>query len=203
MKRLVQFSVRKMKIFCAKLILVFVMSTLASAAFAFEPAQTLKDNENGMTVDLYPVDGNFLFYGNIDIGYNVNIPHNIFTEVIHLSENGNGMILGSKDGTARFSLTGGFMMDGESEEGKLRESYDNACKAIGGEEEAVYSEIGDDYWELSWIEEDTLHRREFLIKRGLGVWCELQISYFRIEGDVDPIHKLFDESLDSLAFPEG
>ncbi|MCL2029153.1 MAG: hypothetical protein FWG97_01885 [Deltaproteobacteria bacterium] len=189
-----------MKKFIATIILVFMASI---PAFAADPV-TLRDNKNGVTVDLYPGAGdNYLFYGNNFVGYNVQFPHNYFTEVIHLPENGTGMILGSKDG-ARFSVTGGFVMDEENDDMKLRDSYEKALAAIGGENNASYYEFGHDRWEIWWREGDTSHRRKFVIKRGRGVWSDLEISEpFVEEGVVNPFATLLDYSFESLEFAEG
>ena len=188
----------------AKILLVFVASILAAGAAAFEQV-TLKDNFTGMAVILYPTDSdNFLFYGNMPIGYNVLVPSMIFTEVVLLPENEYGMILESKDGKARFHVTGGYVMDDNDDEGTLRESFDRACETIGGEEEATSFEVGDDYWELIWREDDdTLHRRKFLIKKGAGVWSDIEIYNVSPEGDVNPLDKVIDYVIDSLVFASG
>ena len=95
-----------MKNKCAKVLLIFMAMIFEVGAFAFEPV-TLKDDKTGMTVDLYPIpdEEELLFYGNMRFGYNVSVPYKFFTQVVLLPENEDGMILGSKDWTARLPLS--------------------------------------------------------------------------------------------------
>ena len=190
-----------MKNFSAKIWLVFMGSIFALTAFALEPV-TLKDNHTGMTVDLYPTDSaNFLFYGNMKIGYSVIVPSMVFTEVVLLPENEDGMILESKDGTARFRVTGGYVMD---DEGKLRDSFNRALSAIYEKDEHPYFDTGDDFWQITWRESDeTLHIRKFLLKKGAGVWSEFEIHYETSEGEVHPFARIIDDAIESLVFGEG
>ena len=175
---------------------------LAVTAFAFEPV-TLKDSKTGMTIDLYPIpdEKELLFYGNMAIGYNVNVPYKIFTKVVHLQKNGEGMTLESKDGKARFSVTGGRKIN----KNMLKESYDKACKAIGGEQKASYSDIGDVYWQLCWWKGKTFHIRRFLINKDTGAWADCEIYYVTVndEGTYDPRTEIINNAIESLVFAEG
>jgi hypothetical protein len=179
------------KIVPLALIAVFLCAASARAA-----PVTLKDDSTGKTVDLYPLGGNFLVYSNTRFGYSVRFPHNYFTKVVLLPENEDGIILESEDGEARLRVSGGFVIG----KGELRSSYDRACEAIGGEEEATYFEIGDDYWELGWMKGDTSHSRKFLINTEGGVWSEIEIDRIFIEGVVNPFHRLIDDAFESLGF---
>jgi hypothetical protein len=184
------------KIFLMVLLLIFVY---CSFALALEPV-TLKDTETGNTVDLYPVSGEeeLHFYHNDRFGYSVSVPHKIFTKVVVLPDNGDGMILESEDGKARFRVSGAYVMV----DGFLKESYDNARESITGDW-IIDDELGEDYWKLVWREEDIVYRRKFQIK-GEEVWVDCEIHYEWEEGDVhDPLPDLTDRAVDSLVFSEG
>ena len=193
-----------MKKWRVKILLVFMAAVFAAAAFAFEPV-TLKDDKTGMTAELYPIpdEEELLFYGNMRFGYSVNVPSMIFTEVVLLPDYEDGMILESKDGTSRFRVTGGYVMDNENDEMKVRESFNAAIKAI--EEKGGYPsfELEDDNWLVTWREGDKLHIRKFLLKKGAGVWSEIEIYYDSPEGEVHPLARIIDESINSLVFGEG
>ena len=161
----------------------------------------LKDNFTGKTVELYPTDSdNYLFYGNMKIGYSIYVPCLVFTEVVLLPDNEDGMILGSKDGKARFRVTGGFYMD----DSMFRESFNSAVKAIEEKSGHPDFEIGDESWEIIWREgDDMLHRRKQVMDREIGAWAEVEIYYYSPEGDVNPLARIFDEAIDSLVFAKG
>ena len=182
---------------------LLVLSILAaSCAFAFDPI-TLRDGNTGNTVDLYPTwdeeDEGLLFYGNNRFGYNVKVPE-VFTKVILLPDNEDGMILESQDGKAVFRVSGGFVMD----EGMLRNTYDSALESIGGEDNATYFDIGEDSWELFWWKGDTFHSRRFLMK-GEEAWSDCSISYetSRNEETYDPFDEIVHRAIQSLVFGEG
>jgi hypothetical protein len=124
---------------------------------------TLRDDNTGMTVELYPGDGdNYLFYGNYSVGYSAQIPYNYFTEVVLLPENEDGMVLGTKDGTGQFRVTGGFVLD--DEEVTLRDSFNSAVKAVEEKGEYPSSDVGEDSWRIVWREKgERLHIRRFVI----------------------------------------
>jgi len=185
-----------------KILSVFTALIIAAVAIAFEPV-TLKDSKTGMTVTLYPIpdEENLLFYGNNRIGYNVNIPHKIFTKVVLLPQNEDGMTLESKDGKARFRVTGGRIMN----EGILKESYDKACKAIGGEQKASYFDFGNDYWKLCWWKGKTFYSRKFVIDTEKNAWGECEIYYVTSngEGTYDPRSEIINNAIESLVFAKG
>jgi|GEM_PF-1908618 len=191
-----------MKNFSRKILSGFMVLSLAVTAFAIEPV-TLKDNKTGMTVNLYPIpdESELLFYGNMAIGYNVNVPYKVFTKVINLPKSGEGMTLESKDGKARFSVTGGRKIS----KNMVKESYNKACKAIGGEQKASYSDIGDVYWQLCWWKGKTFHQRRFLINEDMGVWADCEIYYVTSndEGTYDPLDDIMHNAVGSLVFGEG
>jgi len=128
-----------MKNFSAKIILVFMALILARGAFAAGQDVTIKDGETGMTVELYaiPNEEELFFYGNQRFGYNVSVPYKYFTEVVLLPENEDGMILESKDGTGRFRVTGGYLLD----EGELVESYAGRTRAPSKPSEAKITPV--------------------------------------------------------------
>jgi len=163
----------------------------------------LRDENTGNTVELYytvdPEDKSLLFYGNNRFGYNVKVP-DICTKVVLLPDNEDGMILESHDGKVRFRVSGGFVTD----EGMLKETYDKALKAVGGENHADYFLLEDDYWVLSWEEGETSYLRRFVIK-GSEAWADCEISYQippRIEERMyydEVVHR----SIHSLVYGEG
>ena len=191
-----------MKNFNAKVLSVFTVLIIAAAVFAFEPV-ILKDSKTGMTVNLYsiPDESNLLFYGNNRVGYNVSVPHKIFTKVVLLPQNEDGMILESKDGKARFRVTGGRMVN----EGILKESYDKACKDIGGEQKASYFDLGNDYWQLCWWKGKTFHIRKFVIDTEKNAWGDCEIYYItpKGEGTYDPRAEIIYNAIESFMFAKG
>jgi hypothetical protein len=183
----------------AKILLVSLMLAFAAIALALESI-TLKDSETGNTIVLYPIpdEAELLFYSNERFEYSVSVPHKVFTKVVVLPDNGDGMILESKDGKARFRVSGGYVMVDRF----LKESYDSARESITGDW-IIEDEIGEDYWKLAWREEDVVHYRKFRIK-GEEAWADCEIYYEWEEGVVDdPLPDLTDRAVDSLAFGEG
>jgi len=162
---------------------------------------TLKDNTTDMTVNLYPIPDreDLRFYGNQRFGYGVRVAYKFFTKIVLIPDNGDGMILESNDGKARFRVTGGFLAD----KGETSESFDRALKAIGGEGKASYYEIRSNYWELYWRVGDTLHMRKFTISPEGDAWGECEIYSERPEYEVNPLDKLLDESFESFEFAVG
>ena len=180
---------------------LFVLSVLAaSCALAFDPV-TLKDGKTGNTVDLYPTvdkeDKGLLFYGNNRIGYNVKVPE-IFTKVVLLPDNEDGMILESEDGKAAFRVSGGFVFDEEM----LQESYLSTLESIGGEEKAVYFGIEENSWRITWWKGDTYHTRRFLMN-GEEAWADCEISYQSVNGVYNPFDEIAYRALQGLVFAEG
>jgi len=179
--------------------LVVLSILAASGSLAFDHV-TLRDGETGNTVDLYPTDDeDLLFYASNRFGYEIRVPK-IFTKVVLLPDNEDGMILESEDGKAAFRVSGGFVMI----DGMLEESYDNALESIGGEDKAVYFDIGEDSWELTWWEGETFHRRKFLMN-GEETWGECEISYQSVNNEAvyDPLDDIVHRAIESLAFGEG
>lgn len=171
----------------------------ASCAFALDPALTLRDKERDTTVNLYPTgddgDEGLLFYFNERFGYAVKVPHKVFTEVVLLPDNGDGMILASKDGGARFRVSGGNVMD----EGELKGSFERSKKEIQEAKHALtFENLTDESWELCWWEGKVFHQRRFLANE--EVWCDCEISYPapQDEGAEDPLEDILHRALQSL-----
>ena len=183
-------------------VLLVVSMLAASCSFAFDPI-TLKDGKTGNTAILYPTvkeeDKGLLFYSNPTFGYCVNIP-DVFTKVVLIPDNGDGIALTTKDGKAAFRVSGGHVIDDDM----LKESYDSALQSIGGKDEAVFFDIGNDSWELTWWKGDTFHSRKFLM-RGEEAWCDCEISYKSIMSEevYDPFDEIASRAIKSIAFPEG
>ena len=189
-----------MKNLCKKILLGSIVFMLAvSFACAVNPV-TLKDDKTKIAVNLYPTaddeDEGLLFYSNERFGYSVKIPK-VFTKVVMLPDNGDGMILESKDGKSRFRVSGGFVM----EKWTLKKTYDAACNSIGGTNNASCFYIGDDYWELCWWKDKILNRRKFLTND--EAWCDCEISYLTVngEGSYDSLEEVMYRAIESLSFP--
>lgn len=171
---------------------------LASCALAFEPALTLKDKERGTTVAFYPLpdrsDKALLFYGNDRFGYSLHVPVEAFPEVVMLPDNGDGMILASKDGKARFRVSGGYVMD----EDTLKTTYEAARKEIG--KSFTFENLTDESWELCWWDGDLFYQRKFAANEEVWAECEVFYPAPKEEGSEDPLGDLVFQSLESLAF---
>jgi len=185
-----------------RLLIALAFILAASFAYALDPI-TLKDSKTKMTVNLYPTvekeDKELLFYSNERFGYSVLVPK-IFTKVVTLPTNGDGMILESKSGKEKFRVSGGLITEKEM----LKKTYNAACKSIGGENNASFYYIGDVYWELCWWKGNTFYSRKFLINDE-EAWCDCEISYpsSRDEGTYNPLDKIIYRAIQSLAFPVG
>lgn len=189
-----------MRKFCFKLSLTLWVLLLASCVFAFDPALTLRDRERGTTVDLYPVhdesDKGLLFYGNDRFGYSIHVPFEVFTEVVTLPDNGDGMILASKDGKAHFRVSGGYVVD----ENPLKTTYEAARKELGRDlEDFSFYNLTDESWELCWWDGSLFYQRKFVANE--EVWAECEIAYPapKNEGSEDPVGDLVSRAIESLA----
>ena len=188
------------------ILILLVLSILAApkTGSTSQPGEvTLRDDNTGNTETLFPTfseeDKGLLFYGNNRIGYNVKVPE-IFTKVILLPDNGDGMKLQSEDGKADFRVSGGWVMD----EGMLEESYESALKSIGGENKAAYFDIdivGNSWW-VTWWKGDTYHTRRFLMN-GEEAWADCEISYQSVNGEYNPFDEIAYRALQGLVFAEG
>lgn len=171
----------------------------ASCALALDPALTLRDKERGTAVNLYPTgdkeDEGLLFYFNERFGYAVKVPHEVFTEVVVLPDNEDGMILASKDGGARFRVSGGNVVD----EGELKASFESSKKAIlEAKHLLTFENLTDESWDLCWWEGKVFHQRRFLANE--EVWCDCEISYPapQDEGTEDPLEDILHRAIQSL-----
>ena len=187
-----------MKNVCFKALLSFITFLLAvSGALAFEPALTLKDKERGTEVNLYPIPGKegegLLFYGNDRFGYSVEVPYELFSEVVTLPDNADGIILASKDGKARFRVSGGNVMD----EDTLRSAFEKAKQSVG--KDFVFENLTEDSWRLCWWDGDRFFQRKFVVNE--EVWAECEVSYpsSRDEGSRSPWDDLAFQAVESLA----
>ena len=189
------------KIFLA-LLFMSCFAAFTAGAFALEPI-TIRDGNTGNTEDLYPIpdEEELLFYGNERFGYSVNIPHKVLTEVVLLPDSGDGMILESKDGKAAFRVSGGFLTRKAGD--TLFESYAETLRRVGGVENTIHHDAGDDYWEISWRNGNTLHMRRFLLN-GEEAWSDLEMHYEWDEGaGDDSLHSIMWRSFISLTFGAG
>ena len=200
-----------MKITCEKIgilaLFLLLSMLLPQLAVSETSALTLRDRERGTSVELMYPDGiagdtDFLTYYNERYGYFINIPHKVFTKVVVLPENGDGLILESKDGKARFRASGGLA---EFVDGDLGDSYNQAIEALGGTNTFTYIDINRDEgsWELTWWEGNVFHHRRFIMNE--EIWCDCEISYESVprEDVYDPLSDLRFDSVRSLAIAVG
>jgi len=182
---------------------LLVLSVLAaSCSLAADPV-TLKDVDTGMTVTLYPPfleeDIGLFFYHNDRFGYSVRVPE-IFTQVVLLPENEDGMILESEDGKHRFRASGGFVLF----EDELQTSMESAKKYVEENVDGamIFEKTGDDWWELSWWNGPEKGVRKFMTNG--ESWSECEITWpgqpRNAPGEYD---ELFERSLESMSFPAG
>lgn len=141
-----------------------------------EPTVTLQDMERETKVDLYEVDmgdnGDFFVYVNERFGYSVLIPPAMAEVAIAIPDNGDGLILASKDGSAQFRVSGGLA---EFVEAGAQGAFDKALNDIEpGSKlyEALFS--GQEHlWHIFWIEGSTLYKRKFIIQGDYMFDCQL------------------------------
>ena len=150
------------------MICLFVASlaVLPPSAIAQKPALTLKDANRGTSVKLYttgdPGGDGFYLYKNERFGYYAWVPSQT-TRVVTLPDNGDGIILASKDGTVNFRASGGFV---EFVDGGLKGAFDEMFKTHQlniTDILFVQNELRA-FWVISWKEKDLLHHRKFAIK---------------------------------------
>jgi hypothetical protein len=191
-------------IFVAYVLLASVVLFLTTpSAWADKPAKTLKDLDTGMEEHLYPSpdksEKDLLLYVNDRFGYSVKVPHEIFTEVVLIPDNGDGIILESKDGKSRFRASGGYVMD----EDMLKASFEDARAAAGGDKKISYENIGNDFWELCWWDGDIFHQHKFVMDREVWADCEIYYQASMDEGTEHPLDELSLRSLQSLELAKG
>jgi len=183
---------------------LLVLSILAaSCAFASDPV-TLRDSNTGNTVTLVPSykeeSEDLLFYSNERFGYGVMIPIKIFTEVVLLPDNEDGVILASKNGEYRFRASGGLVVF----EDTLQTSMEAAKKYVEENVDGamIFEKTGDDWWELSWWNGPEEGRRKFVTNG--ETWCECEITWpgqpHRASGEYDD---LFEYLLETMEFSVG
>lgn len=155
----------------------FLATGLTTLALAKVPALILKDMERETSVELYktgdPDGGKFYLYINKRYGYSAWIPSGI-TQVVILPNNGDGLILASKDDLKRFRASGGlaeFLFDG------FKGSFDQAFKAHEPNLiRAVFNQNTErSEWIVSWKENNTIHHRKFVVKD--DHWFDCELSY--------------------------
>ena len=163
----------------------------------------LIDNNTGNTKTLYPPfseeDKGLLFYHNDRYGYAMSIP-DIFTEVVLLPGNEDGLILGSKNGEYRFRASGGFVVF----EDELQKSMEAAKKYVEEYVDGaiIYEKTGDDWWELNWWNGPEKGVRKFMTNG--EAWCECEItSPGKLRNEQGEFDELFERSLATMSFPVG
>ena len=154
----------------------------ASHALAIDQALTLKDSERGTTVGLYPTgekeDLELLLYVNERFGYSVKVPYELFTEVVVLPDNGDGIILESKEGLYpldplyRFRTSGGLAMSADMLETSLKDAKKQVEENVEGA--IAYEKRGDDWWQLWWWNGSEKGSRKFMTNG--EVWGECEIT---------------------------
>jgi ankyrin repeat protein len=163
----------------------------------------LIDNKTGNTKTLYPPfseeDKGLLFYHNDRYGYAMMIP-DIFTEVVLLPGNEDGLILGSKNGEYRFRASGGFVVF----EDELQKAMEAAKKYVEENVDGaiIYEKTGDDWWELNWWNGPEKGVRKFMTNG--EAWCECEItSPGKLRNEQGEYDNLFERSLATMSFPVG
>ena len=155
-----------------------------------KPALILKDSEQKTAVELYEINlgVDVFLYMNKRFGYSALIPPGMAEVVVSISSNGDGLIVASKDGKARYRVSGG---RAEFVEGGLQGAFDRALKNIGPGnllQAAFFKQMGPELseWQLFWRQDGMIHKRRFVIKNDNLFDCEL--SYPADE------HEKYDES---------
>ena len=134
---------------------------------ANRPTIRLYDTETDMEVVLNKA-ASFWRYCNQHMEYCVDIP-DIFTKVVRIPSNGDGIIISSADSLARFRVSGGFNID--AQDIKTHFAHAKASLPVA----AAYSMQKDNFWVLSWLYQGKIHYRKFMLNGER--WCELEIIY--------------------------
>ena len=163
----------------------------------------LTDVNTGNTKPLSPPfseeDRGLLFYHNDQFEYSVMIP-GIFTEVVLLPDNEDGLILKSKNEEYRFRASGGYMVF----ENQLQTSMEAAKKYVNENVDGaiINEKTGDDWWELNWWNGHEKGVRKFMTNG--EVWCECEItSPDKPQNEKGEYDELFERSLATMSFPVG
>ena len=166
----------RMKNFCSPRVWLALMLLLAaSPALAQSPALTLRDSARGTIAGLYPsqdqADRGLLLYINERFEYSVKIPYEVFTEVVVIPDNGDGIILESKDRQRRFRVSGGFAILDDTFATSLKNAKEYVEKNVDGAQ--VFEKTGDGWWQLSWWNGTEKGIRKFLTNGKM--WCDIEI----------------------------
>ena len=149
----------------------------ASPGLALEPALTLKDNDRGTTANLYPLsnpqDQGLLIYINERFDYSVKVPQQIFTEVLLIPDNDDGIILASKDGQYRLRASGGMVISDDILETSLEDAKQYLKKNV--ENVQIVEKKDTNWWSLSWWNGQNKGSRKFTANA--ESWCELEITW--------------------------
>jgi hypothetical protein len=152
------------------LLLILFPTAKVNAASVRDGSVELFDSETEQTEVLTPAKtADFLLYTNDRFEYSVDVPA-AFTKVIRLPDNGDGLILAAEDDKSRFRASGGLS---EFIEGGLKQSFDEAQGSLPVK--AAYATLKKDFWVLSWLEDDEIHYRKFML-RG-DTWCDFELTY--------------------------
>jgi len=168
------------------------------------PVLTLKDSTHGTTVSLYQTgnkqDKGLLVYINERFDYSAKVPYEVFTEVVILPDNGDGITLQSNDGQYRFRASGGFAMSDDTLEISLKSAKQYVEENVDGG--MVFEKKGDGWWELSWWNGPDKGGRRYMTNGEL--WCECEITWpgqlHNAPGEYDDLLELALESL-ALSVP--
>jgi hypothetical protein len=159
------------------------------------------DEETGMTAQFYPGTDkeNMLFYHNNRFGYSLFVPK-VFTKVVLLPENEDGITLETEDGQYRFRTSGGHIMIDD----QFAETFENAKTDIKENVDGamIFEKTGSDWWQLTWWNGPEKGWRKWTTNG--EVWSDCEITgpgqLRNAPGEYD---ELFDSVMESLDFPVG
>ena len=147
---------------------IFLLSANLLSA-APQPDIRLYDAQTEMSVFLTKSKTpGFLQYTNDRFSYQVDIP-DIFTKVVRIPHNDDGLVLCTADGQASFRVSGGFNIDTT----ELKQHFAQAKAALPVA--AAYAVQKDDFWVLSWLDQGKIYYRKFMLNN--DYWCELELIY--------------------------
>lgn len=157
------------KLFIFSLFLLLLLGGLAQAA-----ERTLKNEMGEITLQESSTAG-FYIYLNGRFGFVVEIPE-IFSKVVVIPQNDDGIILSTEDDKSSFRTSGGYNL--EDSKTVLKESYNSALEELG--KKVAYKRLGKDFYVVSWLEDDSvIHYRKYMVSD--SVHCDFEMSYPKSE----------------------
>jgi len=110
----------------------------------------------------------FLLYAGERVPFTVAVP-TLFSRVVVIPDNGDGVILSDKRGKARFRTSGGELLELLT----IRQLFESARESLNVN--PAYERLGKNFFVLSWIADGNIHYRKLVLNG--DAWCDMEMNY--------------------------